>query len=148
MKSHSLRIAQKEFCSQSVLDGSWMTGVPSCCSRTRQNLFEGLSVLKTKSILMHRFILFSGLPVVGAIAIATSIRADVPASPGEYERNLSLLLEAYRQVEVASVSDAEEQSLHEKHYTSHRMQPVFATKFAGVATTVLMKKRRTTIPMR
>src|SRR5208283_1895593 len=45
-----------------------------------------------------------------------------------------------RHVEVASVSDAAEQLLHERHYMSHKMQPIFPTKFAGTAITVLLKK--------
>lgn len=50
------------------------------------------------------------------------------------------LLDGYRQVEVASVSDAAEQVLGRKIYMSHRMQAVFPTKFAGYAVTVLLKK--------
>jgi regulator of RNase E activity RraA len=51
------------------------------------------------------------------------------------------MLEAFRHVEAASVSDAEEQLLHQKLYMSHRMQPIFPTKFAGTAVTVLLKKQ-------
>jgi len=50
------------------------------------------------------------------------------------------LLDGYRHVEVASVSDAAEQILGRKIYMSHRMQAVFPTKFAGYAVTVLLKK--------
>jgi regulator of RNase E activity RraA len=50
------------------------------------------------------------------------------------------MLEAYRHVEAASVSDAEGQLLHERHYMSHTMQAIFPTKFAGTALTVLLKK--------
>jgi len=50
------------------------------------------------------------------------------------------LLEGFRHVEVASVSDAAEQILGRKTYMSHRMQAVFPTKFAGYAVTVLLKK--------
>src|SRR5947199_9051314 len=50
------------------------------------------------------------------------------------------LIEGYKLVEVASVADAMEQLYGERAYMSHDMRPVFKTKFAGPATTVLMKK--------
>jgi regulator of RNase E activity RraA len=50
------------------------------------------------------------------------------------------LLEGYRHVEVASVSDAEEQLTGRKMYMTHRMRPIFPAKFAGFAVTVLLKK--------
>jgi len=50
------------------------------------------------------------------------------------------LLEGFRHVEVASVSDALEQIAGRKMYMSHRMRPIFPTKFAGFAVTVLLKK--------
>ena len=50
------------------------------------------------------------------------------------------LLEGFRHVEVASVSDAAEQILGRKIYMSHRMQSIFPAKFAGFAVTVLLKK--------
>jgi regulator of RNase E activity RraA len=50
------------------------------------------------------------------------------------------LLEGFRHVEVASVSDASEQILGRKMYMSHRMQSIFPAKFAGYAVTVLLKK--------
>lgn len=50
------------------------------------------------------------------------------------------LITEFRHVEVASVSDAIEQILGKKMYMSHRMQPIFTTKFAGFARTVQLKK--------
>jgi regulator of RNase E activity RraA len=50
------------------------------------------------------------------------------------------LLDSYRHVEVASVSDALEQLTGRKMYLSHRMQPVFPAKFAGFALTVKLSK--------
>lgn len=50
------------------------------------------------------------------------------------------LLEGYRHVEVASVSDALEQVTGRKMYMSHHMQPIFTTRFAGYAVTVRLKK--------
>ena len=43
-------------------------------------------------------------------------------------------------VEVASVADAMEQLYGQRAYMSHDMRPLFKTKFAGPAVTVLMKK--------
>lgn len=54
--------------------------------------------------------------------------------------NDAALLEGFRHVEVASVSDAMEQLTGRKIYMSHRMRPLFPTKFAGFAVTVLLKK--------
>jgi regulator of RNase E activity RraA len=50
------------------------------------------------------------------------------------------LVEGFRMVEVASVADAMEQLYGQKAYMSHDMRPVFKTKFAGPAVTVLLKK--------
>ncbi len=52
----------------------------------------------------------------------------------------SSLVAAFRKVEVASVSDAMEQLAGKKMYMSHRMTPIFTTKFAGIARTVQLKK--------
>ena len=52
----------------------------------------------------------------------------------------SELIAQFRHVEVASVSDAIEQILHKRMYMTHRMQPIFTTKFAGFARTVQLKK--------
>jgi len=50
------------------------------------------------------------------------------------------LMEGFRMVEVASVSDAMEQLYGQKGYMAHQMRPLTPTKFAGPAVTVLMKK--------
>lgn len=52
----------------------------------------------------------------------------------------SNLISDYRRVEVASVSDALEQLTGKRMYMSHRMHPLFTTKFAGFARTVSLKK--------
>ena len=52
----------------------------------------------------------------------------------------SVLIADFRRVEVASVSDALEQLTGRRMYMSHRMQPIFTTKFAGFARTVQLKK--------
>jgi regulator of RNase E activity RraA len=50
------------------------------------------------------------------------------------------LLESYRHVEVASVSDALEQLTGRKMYLSHKMQPIFPSRFVGFALTVKLSK--------
>ncbi|HJZ63392.1 MAG TPA: RraA family protein [Candidatus Acidoferrum sp.] len=67
---------------------------------------------------------------------ASAQDAPVPSTA----TNGDVILEGFRHVEVASVSDASEQILGRKMYMSHRMQAIFPTKFAGYAITVLLKK--------
>ena len=50
------------------------------------------------------------------------------------------IIEGFKSVEVASVADAIEQLYGQKMYMHHEMRPVFTTKFAGPAVTVLMRK--------
>ncbi len=50
------------------------------------------------------------------------------------------LIEGFRKVEVASVADATEQLYGQRAYMAHDMRPLFKTKFAGPAVTVLLKK--------
>ena len=50
------------------------------------------------------------------------------------------LMQGFRQVEAASVADAMELLYGRKIYMSHDMRPLFATKFAGPAATVLLHK--------
>ena len=50
------------------------------------------------------------------------------------------IVEGLRLVEVASVADAAEQLYGQRIYMSHDMRPLFTTKFAGPAVTVLLKK--------
>ncbi len=50
------------------------------------------------------------------------------------------LYTGFRQVEAASVADAMELLYGKKMYMSHDMRPLFTTKFAGPAATVLLQK--------
>jgi regulator of RNase E activity RraA len=50
------------------------------------------------------------------------------------------LLEEYKLVEVSSVADAMEQLYGIQAYMKHDMRPLFPTKFAGRAVTVLLKR--------
>jgi 4-hydroxy-4-methyl-2-oxoglutarate aldolase len=66
--------------------------------------------------------------------------AQTGGAPGE----TGTLVEGFKQVEVASVADAMEQLYGQKLYMHHEMRPVFTTKFAGPAVTVLLKKEEHT----
>ncbi len=89
---------------------------------------------------------FATVAALSACTLAFVLHAETPLTQAEYERDPERMIEAYRHVEAASVSDAEEQLLHEKHYMSHSMQSIFPTKFAGVALTVLLKREENKDP--
>lgn len=80
--------------------------------------------------------------LIAALLFALShlLLADTPRSAAEYNTDPASMLEAYRHVEAASVSDALEQLYHEQGFMSHRMQAIFPTKFAGRAITVKLVK--------
>ena len=77
---------------------------------------------------MKRALLLAPLPV---LAVAGWLFAQPSGDP---------IVEGFRNVEVASVADAMEQLYGQKAYMSHDMRPLFKTKFAGPAVTVLLKK--------
>jgi len=78
---------------------------------------------------------------VSKVAAAGQAASTHAQSAAAYDHDPSALLAAYRHVEVASVSDAIEQLYGQRMYLSHRMQPLFATRFAGFALTVRMEKQ-------
>jgi regulator of RNase E activity RraA len=86
-----------------------------------------------------------GIAVTGVLLssalLAVAAFLSVPrafSSPGATAE--ASLLDGYRHVEVASVSDAMEKLTGRRMYMSHRMRPIFPTKFAGLAVTVKLKK--------
>lgn len=81
-------------------------------------------------------VLATAVAVTGAMG---KIRAQSGSSAATGSSDADLISQ-YRRVEVASVSDAIEQILGKRMYMSHRMQPLFTTKFAGFARTVQLKK--------
>jgi regulator of RNase E activity RraA len=104
---------------------------------------------KEKAILKVGYLVTAPAVLTGllaASALIIALHAEEPLTQSDYERDPARMLEAYRHVEAASVSDAEEQLLHEKHYMSHKLQPIFPTKFAGTALTVLLKKEENKDP--
>src|ERR1700679_1895935 len=91
--------------------------------------------LKLRSISVF-FLLAS---TFGLFLYATrSLRAEAAAQNSSHPEGR--LIADFRRVEVASVSDALEQLTGKRMYMSHRMHPLFTTKFAGLARTVLLKK--------
>jgi len=97
---------------------------------------------------MHSAVSFLAGTVVALMAVAAlgalprgqvSAQAQEAATPTA-RSDPNQLLEEFRHVEVASVSDAAEQILGRKMYMSHRMQAIFLAKFAGFALTVSLKK--------
>jgi len=86
-------------------------------------------------------LLISG-PVIAVITVC-ALLAQAPAGPStpDYKSNPAALIEAYRHVEVASVSDATEQLLHQRRFMSHSMRSILPAKFAGTALTVKLVKQ-------
>src|SRR5436305_14733158 len=87
-------------------------------------------------------ILVSFLLVVVAIVITPPRAFSHPTD----QMSEADLLEGYRHVEVASVSDALEKLTGRRMYLSHRMHPIFTSKFAGLAVTVKLKKEENKDP--
>ena len=77
---------------------------------------------------MNRKFYLASLPV---LILAGWVMAQPSGDP---------VVEGFRAVEVASVADAMEQLYGQRAYMSHDMRPLFKTKFAGPAVTVLLKK--------
>jgi 4-hydroxy-4-methyl-2-oxoglutarate aldolase len=73
----------------------------------------------------------ASLAVISGVGVAAWLMGQPMADP---------LLEGFRTVEAASVADAMEQLYGQQSYMKHDMRPVFPTKFAGPAVTVLLKK--------
>jgi regulator of RNase E activity RraA len=78
--------------------------------------------------------------LLGGVLAFASHSSSGGAAPSSTEESAAELLDGYRHVEVASVSDAMEQLTGRRMYMSHRMRPIFPTKFAGFGVTVLLKK--------
>lgn len=85
------------------------------------------------------------LLVLGAISVFVWSSAST-AQMAVSNNDDAALLEGFRHVEVASVSDALEQVIGKKMYMSHRMRPIFPAKFAGIALTVHLKKEENDDP--
>ncbi len=80
------------------------------------------------------------ISILGAILCGTRLLRAQSAGATTTAQSDSALIADFRRVEVASVSDALEQLTGQRMYMSHRMTPIFTTKFAGIARTVLLQK--------
>src|SRR5215467_3246914 len=85
--------------------------------------------------------LLLGAVALGVYSISAPRAFSQPAADSD-----AALLEGYRHVEVASVSDAMEKLTGQKIYLSHHMRPIFTSKFAGFALTVKLKKEENKDP--
>jgi regulator of RNase E activity RraA len=85
---------------------------------------------------------FALLPVVPSALHGVARASQATAASADD----ASLLDGYRHVEVASVSDAMEKITGKRSYMSHHMRPIFPAKFAGFAVTVLLKKEENTDP--
>ena len=94
-----------------------------------------LGVLRSRRVIAVVFGL-AGLLVL-AQAEKMSARQETFAAQAKDDAGL---LDGFRHVEVASVSDALEQIAGKKMYMTHRMRAIFSTRFAGYALTVSLKK--------
>ena len=101
-------------------------------------LFRG-SIFRRVVVIMSGLLLAA--VALGVYSISAPRAFSQPADTGD-----AALLEGYRHTEVASVSDALEKMTGQKMYLSHRMRPIFTSKFAGFALTVKLKKEENTDP--
>jgi regulator of RNase E activity RraA len=97
-----------------------------------KNRFNNLSV-------KWRRVTITALLGAGLVSVALAVVARSQTGNSETKRNADLL-DGFRHVEAASVSDALEQITGRKMFMSHRMRPIFPAKFAGFALTVALKK--------
>src|SRR5207245_1743261 len=101
---------------------------------SRQNRFR-LAILMTLCVTV--------LLIAAWTTSAQSVQNPSVQDPAKVTDDLSLL-DGFRHVEVASVSDAIEQILGRRMYMTHQMRPIFPAKFAGYALTVQLKKEEGT----
>ena len=97
---------------------------------------------------MKRIFFASGAVVVTALTfgLLVALHAQATQDEASLEKDPTALLTAYRHVEVASVWDAMEKITGLRMYMSHRMRPIFPSKFAGIALTVKLKNEENRDP--
>ncbi|GAC1666174.1 MAG: hypothetical protein NVS9B4_21820 [Candidatus Acidiferrum sp.] len=86
--------------------------------------------------------------MAGLLALFLSISIPLPrafSKPADTTGDAGIL-DGFRHVEVASVSDALEKLSGQRMYMSHRMRPIFPAKFVGFAITVQLKKEENQDP--
>jgi 4-hydroxy-4-methyl-2-oxoglutarate aldolase len=82
--------------------------------------------------------------VTVGLIIAVPLLLKLSTAPVRADNEQDSLIQGFRVVEAASVADAMEQLYGKKAYMSHDMRPLFATKFAGPAVTVQLRKQEHT----
>src|SRR5215475_14998413 len=97
-------------------------------------------IFRNRTFLVAGPFLLAILAGLGLIALPRA-HSQSTATTGD-----AALLDGFRHTEVASVSDALERVSGQRLYMSHRMRPLFPTKFAGVALTVKLKKEENRDP--
>jgi regulator of RNase E activity RraA len=125
---------------------------PKNGGRVRKNEFQREGMMKARVFAAalrdrsRRKLAVLALAAALAVTImAISVRSAGPSRAAQagtpaLSADDAALLDGYRHVEVASVSDALEQLFGQRGYMSHRMRPVFTSRFAGFAVTVRLKK--------
>jgi regulator of RNase E activity RraA len=91
------------------------------------------------------WLLLTAVVLTGGDLLVKKLGAE-PRQEADRPKDDATLVESFRHVEVASVSDAMEQVIGKKMYMTHRMRPIFPTKFAGFALTVRLKKEENDDP--
>lgn len=86
------------------------------------------------------FILVIAVTLTAAVLTQSAKSLSQQESFAGAAKDDAKLLDGFHHVEVASVSDALEQIAGKRMYMTHRMRPIFSARFAGFATTVLLKK--------
>jgi regulator of RNase E activity RraA len=103
-----------------------------------ENLRNPIASWLRKSIAL----VFGGL----LICLVGTVAAQPLPDAKTYAANPALLIDAYRHVEVASVSDALEQLYGKRSFMSHRIHAISDGKIAGFAVTVQMDKAEGSAP--
>jgi regulator of RNase E activity RraA len=117
--------------------------------RTQQQEATELNRTEVPAIFRSRTARFIAAAIVAGTTLLTVthiVRADEPLTAAQLNANPAALVEAFRHVEAASVSDALEQLYHERHFMSHKMQSIFPAKFAGTALTVKLVRQENNDP--
>ncbi|MFZ0618201.1 MAG: RraA family protein [Candidatus Acidiferrales bacterium] len=100
---------------------------------------ERLSARKFAALALGAAALAAAIVAISVLPARGARSAQNEVQAGESSDDAALL-DGYRHVEVASVSDAIEQLYQQRGYMSHRMRPIFTSRFAGHAVTVKLKK--------
>jgi regulator of RNase E activity RraA len=101
-------------------------------SLAKKRRAQKLAALTVAVVLIAAIVTISVIPARASRTLQTGASAT--------SADDAALLEGYRHVEAASVSDALEELFGQRGYMSHRMRPIFTSRFAGFAVTVQLKK--------